>query len=381
MNHHQRILHIGRGLGLYPKSLPHISKIKKRQLPHNRLLELDFLRTISMLAVMMGHASSTYLHQETSIQFLSMNLASLLNQAVRFSVPLFLLLSGFSLGVGAKQTSYFSFLKRRAVRVLLPYLMWTMIYSLSNTGYHFSVWLDQLANPSWLLRTVLTGQSAPHLYFIPIILQCYLLYPLLKRWVDRWPVQSTAWAMAVTLLLQGCYTLHHFGIIVAPPPVYLWLTFPVWGFYFVAGMFLQTLDLEHLKQRCKENALPLLAMGGVLSVLYSAVSLRTGLLHAIKPELMVVTIWAFFCGIGVWEWIKAWPGLAAGVTFLSCHSMGIYYCHVLIIYFLHRFPRFLMGTSGMLLLFFATLVLSAGFTAVLSKMGNLIFQRNIARTD
>lgn len=366
---------------MHPKSLPSISKIKKRQLPHNRLLELDFLRTLTMLAVIMIHASSTYLHQETSIQFLSMNLASFLNQAVRFSVPLFLLLSGFSLGVGAKQTSYFSFLKRRAVRVLLPYLLWTMIYSLSNTGYDFSAWLAQLSNPSWLLRTVLTGQSAPHLYFIPIILQCYLLYPLLKRWVDRWPVQCTAWALVATLLLQGCYTLHHFGIIVAPPPVYLWLTFPVWGFYFVAGMSLQTLDLEHLKQRCKENALPLLAMGGILAVLYSAVSLRTEMLHAIKPELMVVTVWAFFCGIGVWEKIKAWPGLAASVTFLSRHSMGIYYCHVLVIYFLHRFPRFLLGTSGMLLLFFAALVLSTGLAVVLSKLGKLIFRRDVVSID
>lgn len=50
-----------------------------------------------MLAVISIHVSSTYLSYETGHLFLGMNLAFLLNQAARFSVPLFLLLSGFSL--------------------------------------------------------------------------------------------------------------------------------------------------------------------------------------------------------------------------------------------------------------------------------------------
>ena len=71
-----------------------------------RLLEIDFLRLVSMLAVISIHVSSTYLSYETGHLFLGMNLAFLLNQAARFSVPLFLLLSGFSLEQTGRQVPY-----------------------------------------------------------------------------------------------------------------------------------------------------------------------------------------------------------------------------------------------------------------------------------
>lgn len=87
-----------------------------------RLLEIDFLRLVSMLAVISIHVSSTYLSYETGHLFLGMNLAFLLNQAARFSVPLFLLLSGFSLEQTGRQVPYLTFLRTRSARVLPPYL-------------------------------------------------------------------------------------------------------------------------------------------------------------------------------------------------------------------------------------------------------------------
>ena len=111
-----------------------------------------------------------------------MNLACLLNQAARFSVPLFLLLSGFSLEQTGRQVPYLTFLRTRSARVLPPYLGWVLLYALANTGFDLHTWGGQLGNPPWLLRELLTGQGAPHLYFIPILFQCYLLYPLLRRW-------------------------------------------------------------------------------------------------------------------------------------------------------------------------------------------------------
>ena len=55
---------------------------------------LDFARVLSMLAVVVIHVSSGFIRAENSRTVFGMNLTFLLNQAVRFSVPLFLLLSG-----------------------------------------------------------------------------------------------------------------------------------------------------------------------------------------------------------------------------------------------------------------------------------------------
>lgn len=54
-----------------------------------RLLEIDFLRLVSMLAVISIHVSSTYLSYETGHLFLGMNLAFLLNQPPGSAFPSF----------------------------------------------------------------------------------------------------------------------------------------------------------------------------------------------------------------------------------------------------------------------------------------------------
>ena len=331
-----------------------------------RLLEIDFLRLVSMLAVISIHVSSTYLSYETGHLFLGMNLAFLLNQAARFSVPLFLLLSGFSLEQTGRQVPYLTFLRTRSARVLPPYLGWVLLCALANTGFDLHTWGGQLGNPPWLLRELLTGQVAPHLYFIPILFQCHLLYPLLRRWVNRAPVQSAAWALMVTFLLQGGYLLHDLELLPFSLPAHLWMLFPTWSFYFVAGMCLQRLDRSHLRVQCKKAALPLLLISAVFACLYCALSHRLSILHAIRPALLAATLLAFFCGIGVWEWLRACPGAGRVVSFFSRHAMGIYYNHVLVIYYLRQFPRFHLGMSGMLLLFAATLCLSTGIAVLLS---------------
>lgn len=336
-----------------------------------RILEIDFLRSLSMLSVLVGHVSSTYIYQETHWQFNGINMGFFFNQAARFSVPLFLLLSGFSLWVGGQPASCRAFWKGRVRRVLLPYAVWLLLYSFANTGFSFPAWLAQLADPAWLVRTFLTGQSAPQLYFIPILFQCYLLYPLLRSWVERDPVKWVAWTMAVTLLLQGGYVLQDLDLLPGTLPAHLWLLFPVWCFYFVAGMCLGQVDWPSLCSLCRRLAPALTVVCGLSSVLYCALSYRTGLLHAIKPELMPGVVLVFLWGVGAWGRWGNWLRVRQATAFLARYSMGIYYNHVLVIYFLRKFPRFQQGMSGMALLFLSTLALSVVLAVGLGALVSL----------
>ena len=67
-----------------------------------RLSSVDFARVIAMVAVILIHVTSTYINAESSVALWGINLAFFLNQAARFCVPLFLFLSGLSLGLGRK---------------------------------------------------------------------------------------------------------------------------------------------------------------------------------------------------------------------------------------------------------------------------------------
>ena len=61
--------------------------------------ELDLGRVLAMLAVVAIHVSSGYIYAESAFSPGGMNPAFVLNQAGRFCVPLFILLSGASLGL------------------------------------------------------------------------------------------------------------------------------------------------------------------------------------------------------------------------------------------------------------------------------------------
>ena len=147
-----------------------------------RLEALDFTRVIAMLAVVMIHVSSTFIYNESGFMLLGMNLGSMLNQVTRFAVPLFILISGMSLGISAKGGSAVSFWKRRILKVGIPYVVWFFIYDLYNHGLDVGAYVKEcLAAPRALLRALSMGQSASHLYFIIILIQLYLVYPLLKK--------------------------------------------------------------------------------------------------------------------------------------------------------------------------------------------------------
>lgn len=315
-----------------------------------RLLSLDFLRVLACLTVMVIHVTSAFIYNDSGVTLWGMNPAFILNQAARFSVPLFLLLSGFSLGMGRPQP-YGTFLKNRCRKVLLPYVLWVLVYE----GYNVALAGFPRPDLQGFLAHLLTGQAAPHLYFIPLLFQFYLLYPLLKKWVDRNPAAAFLWSLAITLGIQGLHSLEGLGILSLPLTTWLLRTGVGWCFYFAAGMCLQKADLSRLPRPGIPVPLTLIFPG--FALLYAAWASRTGLLDSMKPELMLYTLLVFLWGVTLWPAIQCRP-VTTLVSFLSRHSMGIYFNHILILCLLRYVPRFSLGMSGMVMLFLGTLCLS-----------------------
>ncbi|MBQ2925507.1 MAG: hypothetical protein IJE03_01600, partial [Ruminiclostridium sp.] len=125
--------------------------------------------------------------------------------------------------------------------------------------------------------------------------------------------------------------------------------------YFVGGMCLQKIGWKGRSPEGKPLPLTLIFLG--FSLLYVLWSHYTGLLDSMKPELMLYTLLVFLWGVTLWSAIQCRP-VTTLVSFLSRHSMGIYFNHVLILCLLRYVPRFSLGMSGMLMLFAATLCLS-----------------------
>lgn len=134
---------------------------------------IDLLRILSIFSVVLIHTSTKIL-EYFKYDLLYQSQTLFLNQAFRFAVPLFFLISAFVLELNYPQNfNYFSYLKKRFSRLFLPYFFWSVIYYfVVYTSHTKSFFID-----------FLLGDASYQLYFVPSLFIFYLVFPLLHRYL------------------------------------------------------------------------------------------------------------------------------------------------------------------------------------------------------
>ncbi|MCX6816338.1 MAG: acyltransferase [Candidatus Beckwithbacteria bacterium] len=141
---------------------------------------IDLLRLISILAVILIH-TTTKAFQATANDLYHLPWTLFLNQASRFTVPLFFMISGFVLELNySHHANYWEYLKKRLSRIFIPYVFWSIVY--------FYFVYSQLNNNFFI--SLVSGTASYQLYFIPSLLIFYFIFPLLHRlyhfFTNRW---------------------------------------------------------------------------------------------------------------------------------------------------------------------------------------------------
>ena len=141
-----------------------------------REIWLDWMRVAACLMVMVVHATEPfYLGGDGSLILTQTDAfwASFFDSFVRACVPLFIIASSylqFPLHYSSEE-----FFRRRAVRILVPFVLWTVVYAL--------VWGSPVQNFKDLLLNF--NYAAGHLWFVYMLVGVYLLMPLLSPWAER----------------------------------------------------------------------------------------------------------------------------------------------------------------------------------------------------
>lgn len=334
--------------------------------------EFDLARVLSMLAVIMIHVTAPYMGRTSEWTVLGMNLAFILNQVTRFAVPLFLLLSGASLGFSRSTDTPAVFYRKRARKIGIPYLVWFGLY---YSYYLVHTQPTPHVTVTSFFRALLQGQSAPHLYFIIILAQCYLLYPLLRKAVQRAPGWSVAVSLLCTAAIELLFALRRAGLDYIPPLIrpYLWLLFPTWAFYFVLGMALTQERVERLQTWTAAHAWGILLFALVFAGGYV---LQCKAFHALDSMKLLLNLYVpvvLLAAFALWHLVGRFRWAQRCVTFLSAHAMTIYFSHVFVIYHFQKNDWFTRGMTGMLGLYLVVTLVSILFAWLLDTAGKMVF--------
>lgn len=137
---------------------------------------LDFLRVTACFLVMVVHSTEPFYLGGDGTLVLTQTDAfwvSVFEGLARCCVPLFVMASSYLQFPLHYSTG--EFFRRRAVRILVPMLVWTVLYAL--------VWGDPIDNFKGLLLNF--NYAAGHLWFVYMLVGLYLVMPLLSPWAQK----------------------------------------------------------------------------------------------------------------------------------------------------------------------------------------------------
>lgn len=157
-----------------------------------RIVFLDYVRVIACFMVMLVHASENYYGAPGST--MAEPLSTVVSEADRFwvavydgccrmAVPLFMIVSAFLLVPMKEGQSAGQFYKKRALRILPPFLIFMILYC---TVPFFTNDIDGDASAHFLSRLLLNfPDTAGHLWFIYPLLGLYLFIPIISPWLAK----------------------------------------------------------------------------------------------------------------------------------------------------------------------------------------------------
>ena len=141
-----------------------------------REIWIDWMRVVACFLVILTHSCEPfYLGGEGSLILTKADAiwVSILNVLPRASVALFVVASSY-LQFPLHYTTG-EFFRRRAARLLSPFLIWTVVYALA--------WGEPVQNFKDLLLNF--NYAAGHLWFVYMLVGVYLIMPLLSPWAEK----------------------------------------------------------------------------------------------------------------------------------------------------------------------------------------------------
>jgi surface polysaccharide O-acyltransferase-like enzyme len=181
-----------------------------------------------------------------------------LEQLVAFAIPAFLLVSGYFLAFAGGRTSSsagWRVIGVRLVQILIPFFLWTLVMVGAQIAQ------GQSFDSAQLMGLFLLGQSTPAFYFIPLLVQLYLLAPILVALGRR----SPAGLLLLSAAIQIPVYVLRYGMILGMLPsgggvagfVAAGWFFPGHVFWFALGIVigLRTADFKILAIRFRGWAL------------------------------------------------------------------------------------------------------------------------------
>ena len=318
------------------------------------------VRGLCILSVVLIHCLTGY----SSESILSLSLLVVIRKVINFAVAIFIFLAGYFVNntyVISKDFNYKQWIIEGGVRLLLPFLLWSLFYSVVSVLQ--SVLHGEQIQVVKLISRLIVGKSATPFYFIIVLLQLTAITPCLVKIILTGSKKFNIMLWILTpIYLTILYIWNYiFGI---QPSLYGTL-FPAWFLFYYLGLQVRC----GLKWYCNGIAV-------ICALLISCVEAfllwKTG--FSLNFYISQITFGSFLYDIMMIGWLfKLHDKFKKNICILiqlGDKSYGIFYLHMFVLMFVSKFVTLLKIDDWILASFirFACTILISIF--IINKLCN-----------
>lgn len=304
-------------------------KFKTQTSSGERILYFDCLRIFATFAVMILHISAQnwYSTSVTSFQWQTFNF---FDSIVRWSVPIFVMISGALFLDGNKSIA--EIYKKNILRIITSFIFWSLLYALVS--------LAQGSSLVSACKQVITGHY--HMWFLFMIVGLYLIIPLVKKIVESQALVKYFLALALVfafIIPQAIAIVSIFNKSIGDAAytiiqnIYFHFTLGYTS-YFILGYYLSKVDISK-KMRCIIYILSILGFTSTILV-SSFISIYISSPNEVMYGYFTLNV--MLESLGIFVFFKQNVGIVnvskrmqTIITKFSRYSFGAYLVHVMII--------------------------------------------------
>ena len=363
---------------------------------------LDWMRVVACFLVMLTHSCEPfYLGGEGSLILTKYDAVwvAFLNSFPRACVALFIFASAYLQFPLHYSTG--EFFKKRALRILPPFLFWSIVYAL--------VWGQPVQNFKDLLLNF--NYAAGHLWFVYMLIGLYLIMPLLSPWAEKVGKKELQVYIGIWLFTTIIPFIRQLAggpapVIYGPSGIPNAAKFPLWGeaswntygvFYYLSGFIGYLLLGLYFRKfvgklswgRTLAVAIPAFVVGFAICCggFLSRVWADSGGAFPIEGPVGLAALWegpwlndTFGVALMTVAWVLLFRKIVSGGRFyekvllpVSNASYGMYLCHLLLLGLVSEWLRGALGVGIAGTLGIWTTPIQIFATALLSFAGVAVF--------